>query len=237
MLLPNPEIESVQPDLAAKLKSESYFVDIPVFEIREERVESQVAAALAGRKPKNGKVGVAVEVMMPMLKTAKPNAPGPLCALETLIRVKENPPLNLGSHGTGKTAEAVGVTILQTLHGFSTPGICGTFYPSQNESMVPNRDFPPMVAYDIKLESIFPLTPLDRMAAPVIDCPVSTVSIIHPDPAAVIYYTTDGSFPGPGATAPQAYSTPFVATPGTIIRAAAYKPGYTGSDVSMSIIT
>ena len=235
-MFPNPEIESIQPDAAAKLNSENYFIDIPVFAIREERIESEIAKALAGHKLKNGKTGVAVEVMMPTLKSAKPNAPGPLMTVELLVRVKENTLLNLGSKGTGKTAEAVGVMILQALHGFSLPGVCGTFYPASNESMAPNRDFLPLVTYDIKLEALFPLTPLNKLAAPVIDCPLNTVSIIHPDPAAVTYFTTDATFPGPGGTTPQIYTNPFVAVAGTIVRAAAYKTGYAGSDVSMSII-
>ena len=95
--LPNPEIESVQPDLVVKLNGEPYFFNIPVVAIREQRIESELEKSLSAYKPKNGKSGVAVEVLMPTLGTDNPNAPGPLATLQVHIRVKENPTVNLGA--------------------------------------------------------------------------------------------------------------------------------------------
>jgi len=237
MPLSIPQIESVQPDLVAKLNSESYFIDIPVFGIREARMRSDVDKALAGAKPKNGKAGITVQVMMPALVKPQPNTPGPLCSIRVLIRVQENPAINLGAHGTGKTAEAVGVMVLQLIHGFSLPGIASTFFAEPGEAMVSNQSFAPLVTYDITMESLFPMAMLPKLATPNIVCPEFSLSITHQDATATLYYTTNSSFPGPGNAAAKAYNAPISVTVGQIIRAAAYKTGYAGSDAAMSEIT
>ena len=234
---PTPEIEAVQPDIVAFLNSDSYFIDIPVIALRKERIQSEFDATLSGINPKGGHAGVGVEVLMPALDSASPNSPGPFCTIKVLLRVKENPLVNLGLMGTQKTAEAVATRILQLLHGLGLPGILTSTLYAAPQAISPSTEFLPLVAYYVEVHAAFKFTPLAKLSAPQIVCPVLSVVISHPDSAATLYYTTDSSFPGPGNAAAQVYAAPFAVSAGTYIRAAAYKSGYAGSDAAMSEIT
>jgi hypothetical protein len=225
-------IETIQPDLVAKLNSEPFFSDINVFAIREERVESEIKQALAGTQPKAGKIGAVVEVMMPMIRTPNKNAPGPIAELSQIIRVKENPTLNLGKNGTKKTAEAIALQILQLFHGFYLQGLLQSLYPAP-DAMEHNRDFWPMVTYDVKLGALFPLAPLAKLPMPGISSPAQTVTLTG---QGTIYYTTDGTFPGPGNSAAHRFSAPFTVPSGTVVRTAVYDPAFAGSDILMATI-
>jgi hypothetical protein len=130
----NPQIEQVQPDVFNKLASEPYFAAVSLFLIRQERFESEINEALssaafdarqAGKLP-----GATIEVLMPLVKTRLGNAPGPVVTLEQRLTVRENPTINLGSGGTGLTAEELCHAILQTLHQFQLDGVCQAFYPA-----------------------------------------------------------------------------------------------------------
>lgn len=226
-------IESIQPDLATKIVSESYFIDIAVAQVREERLQSEIDQALAGLRSKAGKIGAGIEILMPRIKTPNPNAPGPMCVLEQVFRVKENPAFNLGAQGTGKSAEAIALQILQILHGFSLDGVLGTFFAAP-DALTPNRDFAPLVAYDVKLLANFPLQPLPKLSAPVLTAPGLTVTLSG---TGIIYFTLDGSLPGPGNAEAQIYTAPFAVASRTVVRAAAYAPNFTGSDVLMATIS
>lgn len=244
----NPQIETVQPDIFAKIASEPFFDTIAQFMIRKNRYQSEIDDALsnatsdatqAGTLP-----GVTIEVLMPMLKTNLTNAPGPVVTLEQRLIVKENPTINLGAGGVGLTAETVAVQLLQTLHQFYLGGICQALYPAP-EAIVANRDFPDLVAYDVVMQATFSLTPLDRCgcpAPPVITAPETNpvpISFAPPasDPDAAIWLTTDGSFPGPGNAAASAYAPGLTVDSGTAIRWAAYVAGKLGSSTGMATIT
>jgi hypothetical protein len=229
-------IERIQPDIAAKLASEGYFSDIGVFQIREERIQADIDKALAGLVAKAGKIGVAVEVMMPMIVNPTVNAPGPQCVIQQLVRVKENPVLNLTNRGTGKTAESIGVKIVQVLHHFQLAGIAQTFYPS-DDVMVPNRDFLPMVTYDVKMLATFPMDSLLKCPNTGISESGGSVTLTCALAGASIYYTTNETFPGPGNAAAHVYAAPFAVSSGTVVRSAAYKAGYIGSDVAWDTVS
>jgi hypothetical protein len=101
------------------------------------------------------------------------------------------------------------------------------------DALSPNRDFAPLVVYDVKLLANFPLQPMPKLAAPTISAPGLTVTLAG---AGTIYFTVDGSLPGPGNPAAHTYLTPFAVTAGTVVRAAAYAPNFLGSDVLMATI-
>jgi hypothetical protein len=240
------QIEQIQPDVFNKLASEGYFAAIPLFQIRKERFESEIAEALssatfdAGQSGK--RAGATIEVLMPVIRTNLVNAPGPVVTLEQRLVVKENPTINLGAGGVNLTAEEIAVETLQTLHQFYLGGICQALYPAP-EAIAPNREWSGegIVAYDVVLRATFNLTPPERTAcpaAPVENPPLTlALSAPAPDPAAGIYYTTDGSFPGPGNSAAQVYAAPFAVGSGTVVRWAAYAAGKLGSSTGMATIT
>jgi hypothetical protein len=239
----NPQIEQIQPDVFNKLASEPYFAAISLFQIRKERFQSEIDEVLSSATfdpGQSGKLpGATIEVLMPTIKTNLVNAPGPVVTLEQRLTVKENPSINLASGGVGLTAEEIAVEILQTLHQFYLGGIGQALYPAPG-AIVPNGDFPDLVAYDVVLQATFNLTPPARTGCPLPPTENSlTLTFTAPasDPTATVYTTTDGSFPGPGNATATAYSTPFAVAGGTVVRWAAYVSGKLGSSTGMATIT
>jgi hypothetical protein len=241
----NPQIEQIQPDVFNKLASEPYFAAVSLFLIRQERFESEINEALssaafdarqAGKLP-----GATIEVLMPLVKTRLGNAPGPVVTLEQRLTVRENPTINLGSGGTGLTAEELCQAILQTLHQFQLDGVCQAFYPAA-ECVTPRRDSgrDGLVAYDVIMQATCPLNAPARTGTPPppAEGPPLTLTFTAPasDPSATIYYTTDGSFPGPGNGAAAVYGRPFSVASGTVVRWAAYIAGKLGSSTGLATI-
>jgi hypothetical protein len=54
-------LEQIQSDIAARLNSLAYFVDVPAFVVREQKVDSMIEQALTAVSQKNGKSGVAAK--------------------------------------------------------------------------------------------------------------------------------------------------------------------------------
>jgi len=250
-----PQIEQIQPDVYFKLLSESAFSNVTIFKIREKRLDTEVSQALRGLKPRNGKSGATIEVLMPSLRVDRPNAPGPEAILEMRILTREQPAINLGANGTGLTSETLAVAIIQTLHQDADAGDGVSWYPdSRPYEPLPLEPDKPFISHQVKMLTTFPLNALPKMPTPSIsDDGNGNVTITdssglldsNGNPAA-IYYTTDGSFPGPGALASAGfggtavlYDGPFQVASGTQIRWAAYlQPSlYTGSDRGNSIVT
>jgi hypothetical protein len=239
----NPQIEQIQPDIFNKLASEPYFAAISLFQIRRERFQSEIDEALSSATfdpGQSGKLpGATIEVLMPTIKTNLVNAPGPVVTLEQRLIVKENPAINLAAGGVNLTAEEIAVEILQTLHQFYLGGICQALYPAP-EAIVSNGGFPDLVAYDVVLRATFNLTPPERTGCPLPPTEAGLTLTFTPpasDPDATIYYTTDGSFPGPGNASAVSYTVPFTVAGGTIVRWAAYLAGKLGSSTGMATIT
>ena len=250
-------IERIQPDLFAKIASESFFAPICLFAIREHRFISEINEALSSAtfdpSQGDGKLpGNTIEILMPMLVDASENAPGPEVTVEERLIVKDNPTISLGAGGTGLTAEYIATRLLRTLHKFAiaydkTSGL--TFFPAPN-CMAPNRDFVDqgIVAYDVVLHARFNFGEMPNTPNPIMAENDLTVTLSLPvgAPASDIYYTTDGSFPGPGATAAASltgtaaastailYTEPFTVLSGTVVRAAAYATSgaFAGSNVT-----
>lgn len=226
-------IALLQEDIAFKLNSEGYFANINVQLERKELYESVVELATVWQTIKGGASGVGVIVAMPEINVEDPDSPGPeLVCLQTLT-VLEEPNINQTT-GTGTLtfAEDIGIYILQLLHQFSLAQNITLF--ARGRVMTPNRDYAGVRGVDCRLEYKFTPASLNVVA---------TVPISFNDPnegtyvvvltcataGAQIYYTTDGSFPGPANGAAQIYQAGFRADTGTQIRAAAYAAGMAGS--------
>jgi hypothetical protein len=242
MEIMNAQIEQIQPDVFNKLASEPYFASISLFQIRKERYQSEIDEALSSATFDPGQTGklpgATIEVLMPTIQTNLVNAPGPVVTLEQRLTVKENPAINLAGGGTGLTAEEIAVQILQTLHQFYLGGICQALYPAP-EAIEANGNFPGLVAYDVVLRATFNLTPPARTGCPLPPAEESLTLTFAPpasDPSAIIFYTTDGSFPGPGNASAASYAIPFTVAGGTVIRWAAYASGKLGSSTGMATI-
>jgi hypothetical protein len=233
------QIESVQPDVVAKILSEGYFANIAVFAVREKRLDTEVSRALSGLQGRNGKGGATIEVLMPTLKSAMPDTAGPVCVLEQMFIVKEQPTVNLGANGTGLTCEEIAVNLAQTFQLFFLGGPMQGFYaaPAFYKYVEEKKDRA-FVAIEVVLNATFVLTALQRTVGPAATAAALTVSLsdLQPGGGSAIYYTTDGSFPGSGNANAILYTTPFTVASGTVVRTAAYNGALQGSMVDTFLV-
>jgi hypothetical protein len=228
-------LEQVQRDIADRLLSLDYFVDVPVFVLREQRIDSMIEQALSGITKKNGKSGVAVFVLMPLVNCSKQDAPGPLLDGECLIRTQELPLINFGASGTQKSAEDVTLVIIGGLHHFALQGVCGPIVAGK-DTLTPSREYLPKITYDTKVQFKVPTGSRAKTEAPKIVRQTSTtIRITCNMPGAEIYYTTDGTFPRSGNGT--LFAGDFVIAAPVTVRAAAYVDGLDGSNVMQLTIS
>ena len=241
-------IEQIQPDLYYKLLSEQVFAPIVIFKEREERTSSQIDERLANvtgdsRQGQQKLPGASITVKMPQFASFNSNAPGPFGEVVVTLVVKENPRINIeATGGTGISAEQWAQNILQTLHDFYVQGTCEIIYAV---SVTPNKEFEylNLLAYNVVLRAAYPLDFPARCPMPTENTVGQTVTLIPgicpgvlPPPNPVIYYTTDGSFPGSGNPNAVIYTAPFTVPNPTVVRWAEYAAGFQGSAVGKGTV-
>lgn len=229
-------LEQLQLDVAGYLAADEYFSDVPVFALRPREnadlteIQTRIDAALACSTLKNGRGGAAVTVLMPLVDVAAPNVAGPQLVARLTVRVQELPALNMSGDGTGKSAENIALVALSLLHQFSNG--FNTLLAAR-EALTPSLEFEPRITYDVNFEMRVSRGQIERVSPVTISFAGGQVSLLSNTSGASIYYTLDGSFPGPDKTL---YSAPFAApASGTLVRTAAYKTGLAGSNVSEAI--
>jgi len=245
-------LERLQADIAGILEADAYFADIPVY-VQRPRVQadgstedivmlsSRMDNALLGREPKAGKSGVGVMVLMPVGVVKSPEAPGPEFHPHVSVRVRELPVVNMdATTGTQKTAEDVALAIANLCHRFPIGGFFGALY-CDGAAIAPVLDDEKslaegIVTYNVEVTSRFTLTPLSRCAPVTISAAALSVTLGTITSGATITYTTDGTFPRPGAAGAETYGAPFSVASGTTVRASATKSGLHQSFITQSTI-
>lgn len=221
------ELELLQSDIGKKLSSESYFSDIPVFVVRSRTVEEAVAGALNGTTRKNGKTGIALQVMMPFASCVAEyeQVTGPFLTVHYIVRVQEIPMVNMGAMGTGKTGEEVSLRVLNLLHLFNFGRSLAEFRASPN-ALTPTLEYEPRLTYDLEFHSPYQLPGIQRVPTPTAQTDEDGKLVLACSNAqASIYYTlNDEDFPAPGGGG-ALYSTPVAVVAGQAVRAAAYHGG------------
>lgn len=224
-----------QLDIAAILESEDAFELVPVLVNRPRdaaaavMIRETINKALMGLQKKGGKAGLAVMVMMPDAEV--PNANSASVRFENLftVRVLENPVINEGANGTGISAEQCAINVLKALHRRSAGG--NPFYPDKKairEGAAPEGS----IAYDVVLRQDATEDKRSFVTTPGLSLAEPLLTITCPTSGAAIRYTLDGTFPGKTATLYTAPVDVGALPAGTLIRAAAYKDGLSGSDVA-----
>lgn len=241
-------IEQLQPDLVFKLQSEAVFAPIVIFKEREERTSSQIDERLANvtgdsRQGQQKLPGASITVKMPSLGSFNPNAPGPLSEISVTIVVKENPKINIEAPGgTGISAEQWVQNVLQAIHGFFMEGTSEVLYAV---SVAPNKEFEylNLLAYNVVVRATYPMDFPARCPMPSENVVGQTVTLtpgvcpgVVPPASPVIYYTTDGSFPGSGNPTALIYTVPFTVPNPTIVRWSEYAANYQGSAVGRGTV-
>lgn len=251
------QVALVQPSIVAKLLGESYFNYMQVFAIYEKRVDSQVDMALSGKTVRNGKAGATIEVYYPVSTDAITGSPGPDSFLEVVLIVRTWNLINKGHAGTGLDCEAIAERLVSTFHQWFLAPVGAAFFPGTTFREAIDTGKPNMQGQKVTLRIGMKSDPLPKTGTPLMAVEISplTYQLANntSDPDADIYYTLDGSPPGPGnygsvfpASSPPnpsqtgtsiVYTEPFTVTPNTIIRWSAWAAGKCGSSENMIIAT
>jgi hypothetical protein len=241
----NLNVEQIQPDFYYRLLSEPFFNSVTIFKIREKRLDTQVSQALAGigGVRAGSKAGATLEVLMPSLLSDSPNVRGPMATIEMRIITREQPTINLGANGTGLTSETLALAVIQTFDGSADLSVAGglSWFPAPvMYEPLPLQPDKPFLGHVVKMRANVEFTALPKLSAPAITWAGDTFTLTDTSGQdASLYYTQDGSFPGPGSLASLnnggtalLYAAPVAVFSGRQIRATAYLPSslYIGSD-------
>ena len=217
----------LQDDIYAHLSAAEFFADVHVLAQHKGVTESKIDEALSTLKPKAGKAGAAVVVLMPTLRVITPDLPGPVGPVSITVRVFVRTLVaSAAGSGVGKTAEEIGLQVQAALHLWGN-GACRL--SADTEALVPYDQAPAGVtAYDVRLTTNETGRELaHKLAEPTIEVTAGVATITASEPAALLWYSLDGSYPS------VAYTDPVPLSEGTELRARASLAGYRGSDIAL----
>jgi hypothetical protein len=177
---------------------------------------------------------------------------------EIVFIVRTQNTVNKGATGTGLDCEAIAEQIVSTFHQWYVGGLCGSFFPSETFRQAIDTGKVGMQAQKVTMRIGVKADGLPKTGTPLpaVEAPALTFTLANnaSDPEAVIYYTTDGSPPGPGnydtsfvpssppnpdqteGTA-EIYSGPLTLTVGTTLRWSAWAAGKLGSSENYITVT
>jgi hypothetical protein len=230
-------IHDWQREVADRLGSDGYFEDIPVFTERKRDLESEVERALGTLKSKGGKMGLAVIVQGVVGSDKMSNVVAVHLSLELSVLVLEDVKLNGGAEGTGKSCLDVAVRVMEVLKLYQAYGLGSPLMPL-DPALVPTGDFAPRIGYQVR----FGVEDGGRVATRVLPPRVvpnggaaGPVRMYCDSALAQIYYTLDGSYPGPGNEDAVLYEGVAVdVEEGQVVRVGAVADGAMPSDVIMA---
>jgi hypothetical protein len=228
----------LQQDVCDKLNSEAAFEYLAVATLRGHVIRSEVERRLAHLTGKNGRKGCGLTVRMPSLQGIQPNVAPAQGEVLVAVDVVEMPEINFNAGGTQVTAEEAARAARAALHQFAIEGKILLYQDEKAIEPLPGleKEYPGCLGYRVLLRGRMSEAAAAKCALPEIAAPAQTVSLSTADPGAAIYYTTDGSFPGPGNAAALVYQGPFAVPGGTVVRWAGYAAGMMGSDAGEAAI-
>jgi hypothetical protein len=237
--------EQLQTDIEHYLKSDEDLRDLAITHVRPRTakeaatiqgdLDKVLAGLLAGP---SGKKGISVIVNMPELVKVEGNVRAVTGDLSISLRVVEHVMINMGLDGTQRSAEAWALMIANRLHHQVFQPLAPLVGEERLITPVPERVLTGKVEYNIELSCTFPGERISK---------VQPVSLVQAGPqmtlscattGAQIWWTVDGSFPGPGNELAQMYDGPFaLGAGGHCLRTAAHLAGSAGSVVKQERVT
>jgi hypothetical protein len=233
-------IEQLQADLHGRIVSldELSGVFVALARPRDKNetllIETKLDQALGILKGANGKSGAAMIVQMPVVTVPNPDLPGPRLVAKVTVRVMENPLINMGGSGTQLSAETLGLEILNKCHMWQRSNHATV--TADAEAMVPVLEDKAVIAYDVTLTQPLGLAPVANTLRPSIAVAGYEITLTCGETAR-IYYTTDGTFPGPSNPAAGEYTAAVTLQGACTVRAAAFAAGKPGSPILEQSIT
>lgn len=216
-------IEDLQTDAVARLKSEPFFGDVVVLEQRKGIVQSDIETALGVFNQESGKkIGAVVIALLPEIEGSGGEGPGPDVTGALRFHVIEIPLINNdATSGTLKSASKISLNVLNTLHRYMAGVFRVTLMAGRRPITPLNTEEPGVVSYVVQLDAAFTINRRYKVATPSASVADGLMTLTCTTSGATIYYTTDGSYPGPQNATALTYSAPFAVTNGASIRAGA----------------
>lgn len=232
-------IELDQDDLTERLEGDELFAQtVFVFSQRNGITENDVNTALGAVNQINGKSGGVIIVLMPQLIPDAPDSPGPRYYVRYPIQVIDWPTMRRVQGGTGLSAELVAQRVRQIVHGTQFGRGQALYFdglevaPMREQTQVSYIVFFRRLGNDPQLArpGNVTITPNAGLA------PI-TITMACATPGVDIWYTKDGSYPGPQNDDALIYMGAFSLDAGAIVRASAVLTGYQQGDVTQAIFT
>jgi hypothetical protein len=230
------EIELLQVNVEQFLRSDAALQYVTVTGIRPRtalsaaQIQTMINEALKGVTKRNGKAGISIIVMMPEVREAEGNLPGVQGMLSLQIRVVENILINMGAEGTGQSCEEVALYVAGVLQHRGFDGVSSLRLDAN--PVVPMVEGLPrgFVEYAVVMKSGFGQAAVALVATPVVEAEAGSLTITCATGGAAIYYTLDGSYPGPGNAAAVLYAGAVTLEVGSYnLRTAGHKAGLAAS--------
>lgn len=200
-------------------------------------IMTQIQRKLAGLEGRRGKAGVSITVGMPEIGRMEPNIRALKGTVTLGIQVTENILVNMGDGGTGHGAESYALAVAGLLQhqSFSPWGpLRVTSISPIVEAALAQR----MVVYDVSVATDLNSAHRPQCALPALTQEGAEITLTTATEGAVIWWTMDGSYPGPGNELARRYGAAFDLASGTYrIRAAAHKAGMVPSVVRVAEVT
>lgn len=231
-------LTDVQDDALAKLLSEPELATINMSLLRKLLTTSEVDASVVYMTARGGKSGTGLVVGMPFLD-AEAKETGIADSMFNLpIYAFESPDISQdATNGCLMTAEEALVRARRIFRGWVLNSLSFFTEDKSIEPFEPPDYLKGTVSYRLTVKARLRQVAAQRCALPTLTENALTVTLTNGTSGATIYYTTDDSFPGPGNTDADVYTTPFVVESGDVVRWAAYKSGLQGSHAGRATIT
>ena len=191
------------------------------------QIQTKINNTLAGLELRNGKNGTAIIIGMPVLANVNPNLYGVKGDLILELSVIENIMVNEGANGTGFTAESLAYQLAQMIPQMNFAPFGQLLADKQLITPRPEAVMEKRIEYRVRLSVLSHAAPFPKCDTPRITQGGGNITISG---TGDLWYTTDGSFPGPGNGAAVLYSAPFAFAAGSY-RTAAHDPSKMCSDV------
>ncbi len=192
-------------------------------------IQTRLQRILAGLEGRNGRKGMSIIIGMPEIGRVEPNVRALRGAVTVTIRVTEYLMVNMGADGCGQGAEAFALLVAELLNHQAF----AHWSPLRLASVRPDPEavMDKMVVYDVRMETDLRGTVRSKVPPPAIEITEGGLMTLAVATAgAEIYWTLDGSYPGPGGSTAARYSEPVQLPAGThALRVAAWLPGSAGS--------
>ncbi len=216
-------LTNLQKDIASYMLQCSTLDHLNIVVDDQGTIDSTAEKAVKTVKSRAGTQGIAALILRPTVSTTNGNLPGPQSEANITIQLVENVLVNRSPRGSKILSDDMSFRILSALHHLAL----GNHVIYAESSAIRPLALPEgFVSYEVRLK-----TPLynpceEKTRQPVIENDAGTITLTSATPSNSILYSLDGCYPH------TAYSTPFTAESGDLVRAIAISPDLLPSSIS-----